>query len=328
MSFLAATALTVLATVAQTDTVVPVTQGARLNVFNLGGQVKVNVWNESAVRVVAVHPEHALLELQRRGPVLLVSSRGVRGPAVPVRYEIAVPKWINLDINGINNEVQIEGVDGEVVVETVKGGVQVHGGKGLVSLRSIDGGVRVQGARGRVNVSSVNQGVFVMDTQGEIVANTVNGHIVLDRIVSGLVEAMSANGDLIWDGDFEVDGRYQFATHNGNIVVVTKERPDAMVKVRTFNGDFESSFPVELREAQGNRNFDFTLGKGAAQIDVESFQGRIQLLREGSEQARRALQMRARALERYRQEVRRIEREIERQVRLENEQLKERKRDR
>jgi hypothetical protein len=304
MNVVAMTLLTVLTTVAQTDTVVPIERGSRLNVFNLGGGVNVVVWDQSAVRIVARHTERALVEVQRSGPVLLVRAKAPRAPAGDVQYDIRVPKWIDLDIHGINNAVSVQGVDGEVRVETVRGGVDVQGGKGLVQLRSLDGVVRVRGTRGRVYASSVNDGVLVMDTRGEVVANTVNGHIVLDGIVSDMVEAMSANGDLIWEGDFGQHGRYQFGTHNGNIVVVTKERPDATVQVRTFNGDFESSFPVELQESQGNRTFNFTFGNGNAQLDVESFQGRIQLLQAGTERAQRALEARARALQRMQTDAR------------------------
>ena len=66
---------------------------------------------------------------------------------------------------------------------------------------------------------------------------------------------------------------------------------NATVFVRTYRGDFDSHFDVKVPEAAGdtaddrrrrerrNRRFNFTLGSGAARIDLESFGGDISLLK-------------------------------------------------
>jgi hypothetical protein len=59
-----------------------------------------------------------------------------------------------------------------------------------------------------------------------------------------------------------------------------------VVSVSTFQGDFESAFPVTLTEHRGKR-FDFTLGGGSARLDLESFGGTIRLVRPGAVPARR-----------------------------------------
>lgn len=312
MNLIAATLLSVLATgAAQTDTAITVTPGTRLNVFNFGGQVQVSAWRENRVRIRAEHPPMVRVEIQRKGPALLVTSRARELPARTVNYQIQVPRWVGINISGINNDVSVDGVDGDVVVETVRGGVNVKGGKGLISLRSMEGNVRVEGAHGRVQASSVNDGVVVLDAVGEVVASTVNGNIVLGRVVSNLVEASSANGDLIWDGDFSKSGRYQFGTHNGDILVVTRDRPNATVSVETFSGDFESSFPVELRGTRRGQGMNFTLGDGSAVLDFESFQGAIRLLRAGTDEAKQVLERRGRTLEELQKRLQRRDRELQ-----------------
>jgi hypothetical protein len=55
----------------------------------------------------------------------------------------------------------------------------------------------------------------------------------------------------------------------------------AMVSVSTFSGDFESDFPVPVRETRKGRRFSFTLGAGSAQVSLESFQGTIRLVKPG-----------------------------------------------
>ena len=52
------------------------------------------------------------------------------------------------------------------------------------------------------------------------------------------------------------------------------------VSVSTYSGDFESDFPVTLSEkSKKGRQFSFTLGTGKAVIDLETFQGSINVRR-------------------------------------------------
>ena len=59
------------------------------------------------------------------------------------------------------------------------------------------------------------------------------------------------------------------------------ESTSATVSVSTFNGEFESAFPVTLRETRKGKRFSFVLGAGSAQVSLESFQGTVSLVRPG-----------------------------------------------
>ena len=53
----------------------------------------------------------------------------------------------------------------------------------------------------------------------------------------------------------------------------------ARVAVSTFDGEFESEFPVIIERFTGGREFDFVLGDGRARIEIQVFDGEINLLR-------------------------------------------------
>ena len=57
---------------------------------------------------------------------------------------------------------------------------------------------------------------------------------------------------------------------------------NATVSVNTFNGSFESDYPVTLTGKNQRRKFSFTIGNGSARVDLESFGGDIRLARPGS----------------------------------------------
>jgi hypothetical protein len=49
--------------------------------------------------------------------------------------------------------------------------------------------------------------------------------------------------------------------------------------VSTFDGDFESEFPVLIERFTGGREFDFTIGEPLARIEIQVFDGEIRLIR-------------------------------------------------
>ena len=166
-------------------------------------------------------------------------------------------------------------------VETVQGDVSVDGGDGLVSLQSVQGSVSLRGAKGRLDVRSVNEDVYVSESSGEVTAETVNGDVTLSRVDASGLTATSVNGDLDYDGPIRNGGRYALSTHNGDVTVSVAQGTNAAVAVSTFNGEFESEFPVPLSGTRKGKGFSFTLGSGSAQVTLESFQGTIQLIRPG-----------------------------------------------
>jgi DUF4097 and DUF4098 domain-containing protein YvlB len=188
---------------------------------------------------------------------------------------------MGLDLSGVYTDVTVVGVKAPISVETVQGEVDVTGGDGLVTLRSVQGHVHLKGAKGRIDVHSVNEDVRVSDASGEIVAETVNGEIVLERVDATSLDAGTVNGDVGYDGPIRSGGRYALSSHNGDVTLAVAEGTSAAVSVSTFNGEFESAFPVTLRETRKGKRFSFVLGAGGAQVSLESFQGTVQLVRPG-----------------------------------------------
>ena len=68
----------------------------------------------------------------------------------------------------------------------------------------------------------------------------------------------------------------------------------------TYAGEFEAPFPIRLlRGTEPGKRFAFALGNGKAKVDLESFQGAIQLFTPGDREV----------LERFRESWRESERE-------------------
>ncbi len=281
---LAHLAVAAVALVQQVDTTVPVQQGQRLVVDLHGGEIDVRTWARNAVRVEGeAGSSRTGIEIVSSGGALRVRTEGRHGPPSSADLRITTPAWMALDLSGVYADVHVTGTRAPVNVETVQGEVHVTGGQGLVSLRSVEGEVTLSGASGRIDVHSVNDDVSVTDSKGEIVAESVNGEIVLQRVDATSLEATTVNGDVGYDGPIRSGGRYELSSHNGDVTIAMTPETSATISVSTFSGEFESAFPVTLRETRKGRRFSFTLGSGSAQVSLESFQGTVRLTRPGEQ---------------------------------------------
>jgi DUF4097 and DUF4098 domain-containing protein YvlB len=264
----------------QTDTTVAVQPGMRLSVNNFGGEIVVRAWGENRVRVRASHSSRTRVDVSTGMQTVNVRAQGRRGTPQLTDMEINVPRGMPVNLSGTHTHITVEGVNADVSAETVEGDVSLVGGNGTVTLRSVEGAVTVRGARGRLDVASVDGELQIGESSGEIVAETVDGDILLERIDAAAVDANTVDGDIYYDGTIKDGGRYQFTTHDGNISVTVPERANVTVRVSTFDGEFDTSFPVQITETR-RRRFNFTIGSGSARLELESFDGDIKLRRPG-----------------------------------------------
>jgi DUF4097 and DUF4098 domain-containing protein YvlB len=264
-----------------TDETVAVSKGARLSVSSFAGEVQIHAWERDSVRVQAYHSTRSQVTIKPGTTGLSVSSSGMPGP---VDYDISVPAWMPIKIEGTYIYIAVEGTQADVSAETVRGDIVIKGGATFVTAKSVEGEVTLEGVRGKASASSINQGVTVNGATGELTAETVNGHIALNNIDATSVEVASVNGNIKYDGSAAPNGRYRFTTHNGSISVGVPENASAAFVVRTYNGNVRTDLQLQGGgEARRGQRITYTLGSGSAEFELESFGGTIQLRRRGSE---------------------------------------------
>jgi DUF4097 and DUF4098 domain-containing protein YvlB len=262
----------------------PAPKGSRLVISNNAGEVVIRAWDRDQLRVEASHSAREKLDVvQENESTIRVRTRSERRASGLVDYRISVPRWMPVNLSGTYLEADVEGTAAEVTVETVGGNVRVSGGSGAVSLRSVEGTITVEKTTGRVQASAVNEGIRLSNTQGEVIVDSINGDVVIENAQTSSLEVSTVNGDVTFNGSVRDNGVYRLTTHGGDIRVGLGGAANAIVFVRTFQGDFSADFPIQLPEGQsgqsGSKRFNFTLGSGSARIEVQSFSGDIHLAR-------------------------------------------------
>ena len=179
----------------KTDETVPVQSGGRLSINNFAGEVIIHTWDKDSVHVVARHQSRTKVIIRPSAAGLSITATGTMGPQGSVDYDITAPAWMPIKVEGTYNFVTMDGVQGEVFANTMRGDIVIKGGTGTITAKSVEGEVQVDGARGKVNVSSVNEKIRITDTSGEITAESINGAITMTGIDSKSVDASTVNGN-------------------------------------------------------------------------------------------------------------------------------------
>jgi DUF4097 and DUF4098 domain-containing protein YvlB len=265
----------------QTDTTFAVAAGARLKLDNHAGTVRVTSWDRQEVRVRAEHGSRDMIEISTQGAVVRVQAERDRGMPTFVEYDITVPRAMAVDVEGVETDITVEGVAGEIDLSSVEGDITVRGAGGAVSITSVEGDLIVDGGRGKVAVSGTDGDVTITGARGEIVVETVDGDVTLENVESASVDLSTVDGDIKYQGTVQDGGTYRLTSHEGDLTLGAPAGVNATIAIATFDGSFEAdpAFKVQLSEMRPGRRFSFTLGTGSARVELETFDGEIRLER-------------------------------------------------
>jgi DUF4097 and DUF4098 domain-containing protein YvlB len=259
----------------QTDTTVTVRPGSRLDLRHFQGTIQISAWNRSAIRLQADNEDDTEVGIEVTGNRVSIQPRGRYGPP-EADLKLVVPADLELDISGHSGNVTVEGVKADVSIETIEGDITLRGGKGMVFLSSIDGVINVSDASGRIEVHATDGDVTGTRLSGEVEVESIDGAVILREMDATSLDVSSVDGDVTYEGPVRSEGRYRLGTHDGNVRLATPSL-DANVSVSTFSGSFESDYPVTISGTTHSNRMNFTLGKGSARVELESFDGDVEI---------------------------------------------------
>ncbi|UCC72518.1 MAG: DUF4097 family beta strand repeat protein [Gemmatimonadota bacterium] len=264
---------------AELDTTFAVNPNAVLGLRNHAGEIIVRTWNRNEVRIEASYSSYDRVKVIQSESSVKVKSETRHGHPEEVDYELTIPRTMAVDLWGFESDVYVDGAQNGVRVETMEGDIEITDCAGDITIHSIEGEMSVTGSSGRLEANGTDGSVVVVGFDGEIYAQSIDGDIRLEEISAAAVEGKTVDGDVFYDGTVADGGRYKLTTHDGDVVVTIPAGANATIAVATFDGEFEAEFPIQLTGAQGNRKFSFVLGDGSARLELQSFDGDIQLLR-------------------------------------------------
>jgi hypothetical protein len=253
--------------------------GSLAIVDRTNGDIHVRAWDRDEVHVRAVVRATARdVEAAREIAASVVISEGdslrASGPewrgnrswaewrgnqSWTVDYDVQVPRETELTVAGVNGEVTIRELSGDVSVEVV------------------NGEIAISDVSGRVSAKAVNGDIAISQVTGDISAEIVNGNVELEG-VSGNVAGRAVNGrlDVTLAGDRLAGDGITLVTVNGPVKLRIPEGYSARLELETVSGGMDVDFPITISGRLGTR-ISTTLGGGGPAVRVETTAGAIRV---------------------------------------------------
>src|SRR5215470_10881938 len=90
----------------RTDTTIAVPSGAKLQLENFAGEIQVETWSRSALRIEAEHGRRSHLEIEKDEGEITVSVETDRGGPGSVDFKLTVPAGMSLDLSGVYCDIR------------------------------------------------------------------------------------------------------------------------------------------------------------------------------------------------------------------------------
>lgn len=261
------------------DTTFAAARGDRLVISNLLGDLHVRAWDRDEVSVEVDDGAVMEVDVLRSGNRITVSAQEGRRRERSASYSVAVPAWMGVEIDARNLDIEVEGTRGELRIQTIEGDVRMMDVRGAIAASTLEGTLEVEGGDGTFVLVTLDEDIVVSGLAGVVSIQASDGEITMSDMSAQSVTANTVDGSIEFEGQILSGGEFRLTTHEGDVNVWVVGDVDAVVSVSTYDGDFESEFPILVNWLDSRRGLEFTLGEGSATIVLASFDGDITLNR-------------------------------------------------
>lgn len=170
---------------------------ATVSLDNVNGSVTIKTWDQPKIEITAIKTGDSKEKIDLVDIVIkaqpdsvdidTIYPKGIKNVNVAVKYEITVPKNVNLkSIQTVNGSINITGVEGRIQTETVNGSITITGGN-TVSAETVNGSIKATLLQlpdnEKANFETVNGSINLYLPNSidlDLSAETVNGKISSD----------------------------------------------------------------------------------------------------------------------------------------------------
>jgi DUF4097 and DUF4098 domain-containing protein YvlB len=202
------------------------------------------------------------------------------------RIEVIVPARAAVRIQSISGPIEAAQVPQVLQIETVSGPIITTGGRGSLDIESVSSPIQVRAFQGsQLEIETMSGPVSIDGATGRIEVSGVSESLTFRNVRSESVHAESLNGRIDWYGPIDPRARLRFESHNGTVSFFLPTDNDVRFRVNTFLGRLQSSIPVTTRsvrdDSDGEQEVIAVLGKGSADVRVDTFNGNVVVRRIG-----------------------------------------------
>ncbi len=267
--------------------------GGSVRIMNPFGRIRVIGWDAESLAVSGtLGPQAGRFyaagdaRVRKIGVEVPADERDAGGGA---ELEVRVPRRAGVWVKSATADIDVEGVDGTLDLNSVNGTIHVVGTPQDVTAETMDGSVEIAGGTGRARVKTVSGGILLRGASEDLGASTLSGTIVVraagwQRGGTGVQRGKfeSVTGDIRFEGELGRGGLLELGSQSGKVTVRVPASTVADFDLLTIGGTIKNALTAALpqRRAVGaGQELRFSTGTGGegAQVTVRSFKGPILL---------------------------------------------------
>jgi DUF4097 and DUF4098 domain-containing protein YvlB len=263
------------------DTTFRMDKGGVVDLSVTFGDIIVTGTSGTNVRIRATAPS-GRVRLRASATLATLRTSGDRGGRDDVRYEVTVPAGIRVLMHNTHGDLTVTGLKGDLEAVNISGDINITDMTGLAKIESVSGDIIATGLSGGARIETASGDVRISDATGELLIDNTSGTTVLSNVRSSSVRAESVSGTVRFQGAIDPSGKYDFASHSGNIRLALPANTGALLTLSTYNGSIDSEFPITLQQGPSGskeKELQFRLGSGSARLTAETFSGNIIITR-------------------------------------------------
>lgn len=230
------------------------------------GNLKINGWNRSELRVFVKDGAKFGFKVQQTSPktgtpvwVMLNGMVQTAGKSAP-QSECIWGEEIEVDVP-VGSSVNIKGQEAWTTIDSVrKVGIRMIGGD--INLRNVTNGIMASAGQGDITVDESTGPMSLDSTTGNIVvfeagpsevgdifkAKTNSGAVSMQKLQYRQIEVNSISGSVAYAGEILDGGTYGFSTSNGAIRLTVPQASKCFLIASYGFGAFQSDLPVKTIE--------------------------------------------------------------------------------
>jgi DUF4097 and DUF4098 domain-containing protein YvlB len=280
------------------------------------GDVTITPWDKDIIEItVHYHAERKgfgddsdhdfTVEFEEKNGVLEVTGKESRSGFMGLQvyilreytYTISAPRYIELDLNGDDGNIDIEKWVGQIEINLDDGDINLYEcNPDRTKIRAADGDISLDGHSGSVDIVAddgridINRGKFtdcriqaedgdirIRDSEGDFYIEVDDSDIELLRIKTNVMDLKGQDGDidieLLKTGKLDLEIR----TDDGGIDLSLQSGISASFSIDVDDGRIRTDLPSAKNVQSGNSWMSGKLGKGAGNIRIRTGDGSVML---------------------------------------------------
>ncbi len=293
-----------------------VMEGVTLHLISGDGEVSVTTWDKDVldisviyrakVKSIGLGKKHDFkVDFRKRGNDIYVAEQIVRSFSFGIlydnqyeyRYIIQAPRYLKLDLEGEDGNVEIEGLTGEIDCRIDDGNlelrriitplVRIRFADGNVSLKEVESELEIRGEDGSISLKNCkiprasleleDGNIFIRDSGGNFKIDTYDGNVKMVRTHLKEATIRTEDGgvdlDLLKSKNLDLTVR----TTDGYVTVDLEGGTSAAFNIHTGDGSIRTSLTYATVDRHSRHAVSGRLYNGEGRIRISTVDGSITL---------------------------------------------------